>query len=226
MSYSYYEVYTNTQRAFAGIGFPYGADEDAAYIITWLELYNLKGVDLFCTFIEKFDDQYDYKIDLSNNEKKIDLKNKSSLMTGPGVIDYLVSKFNINNENAYSLINCYDPIFLIPILSKYIKKEIYSKILQDNEILCLIDKEKISFNKKLFDNKINNSIKIILSKKPESNKELDIGINLKDSINLLSVGLNPNQKNWNKVSELAFESFVPESEESRSKGAGGGDAND
>ena len=43
---------------------------------------------------------------------------------------------------------------------------------------------------------------------------------------VLSVGLNPNQNNWNKVSELAFQSFVPESEQSRSKGAGGGDAND
>ena len=32
MTYSYYEVYTNAQRAFSGLGFPYGADEDAAYI--------------------------------------------------------------------------------------------------------------------------------------------------------------------------------------------------
>ncbi len=226
MSYSYYEVYTNTQRAFAGINFPYGADEDAAYIITWLELYNLKGIDLFCSFIEKFDDQYDYKIDLFKNEKKIDLKNKSNLITGPGAIDYIVSKFKKNNESTYSLINCYDPIFLIPILCKYINKEIYSKILQDNEMLFSIDKKKISFSKKLFDNKINNSIKIILSKNPNRNKKLDIDINLKDSIKLLSLGLNPNQNNWNKISELAFQSFVPESEESRSKGAGGGDAND
>ena len=90
----------------------------------------------------------------------------------------------------------------------------------------MIDKEKISFNKKLFDNKINNSIKIILSNKPNRKKKLDIDITLKDSIKLLSVGLNPNQNNWNKVSELAFQSFVPESEQSRSKGAGGGDAND
>ena len=44
MNYSYYEVYTNTLRAFSGMGFPYGADEDAAYIIAWLELINLNGV--------------------------------------------------------------------------------------------------------------------------------------------------------------------------------------
>ena len=50
--------------------------DHAAYIITWLELYNLKGIDLFCEFVEKFYHQYDYKIDVSNNEKKIDLKNR------------------------------------------------------------------------------------------------------------------------------------------------------
>ena len=47
MSYSYYEVYTNAQRAFSGLGFPYGADEDAAYIISWLEAFELNGIHLF-----------------------------------------------------------------------------------------------------------------------------------------------------------------------------------
>ena len=226
MSYSYYEVYTNAQRAFASLGFPYGADEDAAYIITWFELYNLKGIDLFCSFIEKNDEQYNYKIDLFKNERVIDLNNKSNLITGPGVIDYIVSKFNTSNVNEFNLINCYDPIFLIPLLSRYIKKDIYGKILNDNEILCLINKEKISINKILFEKKINNSIKIILSNMPNRNQTLDIEINLIDSKKYLSLGLSPNQNNWDKIAALAFQSYVPESEESRSKGAGGGDDND
>ena len=226
MSYSYYEVYTNAQRAFSGLGFPYGADEDAAYIITWFELYNLKGIDLFCSFIETNDEQYNYKINLFKNERVIDLNNKSNLITGPGVIDYIVSKFNTSNVNEFNLINCYDPIFLIPLLSRYIKKDIYGKILNDNEILCLINKEKISINKILFEKKINNSIKIILSNTPNRNQTLDIDINLIDSKKYLSLGLSPNQNNWDKIAALAFQSYVPESEESRSKGAGGGDDND
>ena len=32
MGYSFYEIYTTSQRAFRGMGFPFGADEDAAYI--------------------------------------------------------------------------------------------------------------------------------------------------------------------------------------------------
>ena len=226
MSYSYYEVYTNAQRAFSSLGFPYGADEDAAYIITWFELYNLKGIDLFCSFIQTNDEQYNYKIDLFKNERVIDLNNKSNLITGPGVMDYLVSKFNTRNVSEFSLINCYDPIFLIPLLSRYVKKGIYGKILNDNEILCLVNKDKISINKTLFENNINNSIKIILSNTPNRNQKLDIDINLIDSKKYLSLGLCPNQKNWDKMLELAFKTYVPESEESRSKGAGGGDAND
>ena len=226
MSYSYYEVYTNAQRAFSSLGFPYGADEDAAYIITWFELYNLKGIDLFCSFITTNDREYNYKIDLVKNEKVIDLNKKSNLITGPGVIDYIVSKFNKSNLDEFSLINCYDPIFLIPLLSRYIKKNIYGKILNDNETLCLFSKENISINKILFEEKINNSIKIILSNIPNKNKKLDIDINLLNSKKYLSLGLNPNQNNWDKMSELAFKAYVPESEESRSKGAGGGDAND
>ena len=53
MSYSYYEVYTNAQRAFSGLGFPYGADEDAAYIISWLEAFELEGIIYFLIFKKK-----------------------------------------------------------------------------------------------------------------------------------------------------------------------------
>ena len=42
MSFSYYEVYTTSLRAFSSMGFPYGADEDAAYIIAWLELNKIQ----------------------------------------------------------------------------------------------------------------------------------------------------------------------------------------
>ena len=225
MSFSYYEVYTSCQRAFSGMNFPHGADEDAAYSITWLELYNLKGIDLFCSFIEEFNNQIDFKIDISNI-KKIDLKNKSSLMTGPGLIDYIVSKFILNNIKEYNLINCYDPIFLLPMLSKYSKKNIYTKVLHGQEIFCLISNGQVSLNKKFLINKKNTNIKIVLSNDTYDFETLDINFELNDAEKKLSIGLNPNQKSWDKVTELAFQSFVPESEESRSKGAGGGDAND
>ena len=158
MSYSYYEVYTNSQRAFSRLGFPFGADEDAAYIIAWLELQQLNGIELFCSIIDKLDNKYDSEINLIANEKKIDLKNKSTLITGPNIIDYLTSKFNMNNTTQYSLINCHDPIFLIPLLSKLIKKRIYSKIINLKETLYLINNNNIFIKKSIVKNVLNNSI--------------------------------------------------------------------
>ena len=42
----------------------------------------------------------------------------------------------------------------------------------------------------------------------------------------LEKSLNPNADDWKIISKLAHRTFVPESEESRQKGAGGGDDND
>ena len=52
MNFSFYEVYTNALRAFNGMGFPYGADEDAAFIIAWLELNKLNGIKLLDKGVE------------------------------------------------------------------------------------------------------------------------------------------------------------------------------
>ena len=74
MNFSYYEVYVNALRAFSGMGFPYGADEDAAFIIAWLELNNLYGVKLFVNSIDNIDRKYDGKIKLSKKQSIIDFK--------------------------------------------------------------------------------------------------------------------------------------------------------
>ena len=65
VSYSYYEVYTNTQRAFSGLGFTYGSDEDAAFITTWLELCRLDGIRLLTLKIDELDNNFNAYIDQS-----------------------------------------------------------------------------------------------------------------------------------------------------------------
>ncbi len=65
MSYSYYEVYTNTQRAFSGLGFTYGSDEDAAFITTWLEVFGFDGIKLLTFKIEELDNTFNASIDPS-----------------------------------------------------------------------------------------------------------------------------------------------------------------
>ena len=225
MSYSYYEVYTNAQRAFSGLGFPYGADEDAAYIISWLEAFELDGVHLFSSMKKKIDSNFNGALENNKLTNKINLEKRSCLMMGPGLIDFLNFHTLKNNQIDIEFQNCSDPLFLIPLLYRAVKKNIFSKIINQNKIYTVLGKNEIFIHDDIKNNECENFI-LNLSKNEYQmpNKEKSVEYNLLNTN--ISNGLNPNQSSWNEISDLAFRTYVPESEESRAKGAGGGDAND
>ena len=226
VSYSYYEVYTNTQRAFSGLGFTYGSDEDAAFITTWLEVFGLDGIKLLKLKIEELDNTFNASIDPSKINDEFDCENKSLLVIGPGLIDYLVSKIDKRDNFKLTLKNCCDPIFLIPLLYKYAKKNIYSQFLLDQKIDVQITNENIRVNREIISTNYQRNFDLLLTKKIFNEQKLDINISSSNINNMLSKGINPDKKSWDQISKIAFRTFVPESEESRAKGAGGGDAND
>ena len=226
VSYSYYEVYTNTQRAFSGLGFTYGSDEDAAFITTWLEVFGLDGIKLLKLKIEELDNTFNASIDPSKINDEFDCKNKSFLVIGPGLIDYLVSKIDKRDDFKLTFKNCSDPIFLIPLLYKYAKKNIYSQFLLDQKIDVQITNENIRVNREIISTNYQRNFDLLLTKKIFNEQKLDINIPSSNINNMLSKGINPDKKSWDQISKIAFRTFVPESEESRAKGAGGGDAND
>ena len=226
VSYSYYEVYTNTQRAFSGLGFTYGSDEDAAFITTWLEIFGLDGIKLLKLKIEELDNTFNASIDPSKINGEFDCENKSFLVIGPGLIDYLVSKIDKRDDFKLTFKNCNDPIFLIPLLYKYAKKNIYSQFLLDQKIDVQITNENIRVNREIISTNYQRNFDLLLTKKIFNEQKLDINISSSNINNMLSKGINPDKKSWDQISKIAFRTFVPESEESRAKGAGGGDAND
>jgi hypothetical protein len=226
VSYSYYEVYTNTQRAFSGLGFSYGSDEDAAFITTWLELCGLNGVKLLNLKIKDLDNSFNANIDPSKISSEYDFNNKSTLMIGPGLIDFLISKVKNNINFKITLKNCDDPIFLIPLLYKYAKKNINSQIISSHKIQAQITNKNIAVNKEIISTTYQEDFDLLLTKNIINEQKLDIHIQSSKINEMLSNGINPDKKSWDQISDIAFRTFGPESEESRSKGAGGGDAND
>ena len=226
VSYSYYEVYTNTQRAFSGLGFSYGSDEDAAFITTWLELCGLDGIKLLNLKIKDLDNSFNANIDPSKINSDFDCNNKSTLMIGPGLIDFLISKVNNNINFKITIRNCDDPIFLIPLLYKYAKKNINSQIISSHKIQAQITNKNIAVNKEIISTTYQEDFDLLLTKNTINEQKLDIHIQSSKINEMLSNGINPDKKSWDQISDIAFRTFVPESEESRSKGAGGGDAND
>jgi len=226
VSYSYYEVFTNTQRAFSGLGFTYGSDEDAAFITTWLEVFGFDGIKLLTFKIEELDNTFNASIDPSKINDEFDCKNKSFLVIGPGLIDYLISKIDKKDNFKLTLKNCSDPIFLIPLLYKYTKKNINSQFLLDQKVYAQITNKNIRVNSDIISTNYQRNFDLLLTKNILKEQKLDINISSSNINNLLSKGINPDKESWEQISKIAFRTFVPESEESRAKGAGGGDAND
>ena len=231
MGYSFYEIYTTSQRAFRGMGFPYGADEDAAYIIAWLELNNLNGVDIFKKNINQIDKEYDAILNLKGISSKVDFKNKSALMKGSGLIDFFKAYINNDSKISINVKNCLNGILFLPLLYKANKdikylELVYKKSNKKANVFKIYN-NKVFYN--IEDNNIHQKeVKITLSNQEisEANNFYEEIINKKIIQDNLSKSLEPNKNNWNIISIIANRTFVPESEESRNKGAGGGDAND
>ena len=236
MSFSYYEVYTTSLRAFSSMGFPYGADEDAAYIISWLELNKFNGLNSLVNSIEAVDNKYDGKINPNAlNNSSLDLNYSSLLMKGPGLIDFYQSELDDKKDLHLTLNNCSNPEYLFPLLYRSSKKIHYSNAIwldTNNQIQCcevnknIMKIAKVS-NQELVDNK---QVRVFFSQKHKIRKKFDsvtYTITSKTIQDNLANGISPNENNWKIISKLAARTFVPESEESRIKGAGGSDdAND
>ena len=233
MNYSFYEIYITAQRAFTAMGFPYGADEDAAYIIAWLELNNFKGIVLLADKLNELNQKFEGKIKLNNLNENINFENKSILMKGSGLIDFLRAELEIKDQISVNIINCKEGILFLPLLyknSEFLKFSKLSFCYSDDgmKIYEIIDNKIIYYTKKNKDLLNQNEITIFMSKnKINSNNHSGREIISEKKIQQnLSRSLKPETKAWYEVSMIANKTFVPESDESRNKGAGGGDDND
>ena len=183
MSFSYYEVYITCQRALSAIGFPYGADEDGAHIISWLELNKLNGIKKFSKFLTKKNIKYNGKFKLNEiySKENLNLKKTSLLMKGPGLFDYLSQRIEKENNIKIILQQCIDPIFSIPLIYKLSNKKIFiNSFWLENNTLIEIKTSNHNMTIKKNINKYNiNKNELILN---ISNKKIISKIKTKKSI--------------------------------------------
>lgn len=233
MGYSFYEIYITSQRAFRAMGFPFGADEDAGFIIAWLELNHLNGIKILHNLLNSIDHKYDGIVKIENLNENIDFKNSTILMKGSGLVDYLQSISNQKEKLSLNIKNCPDGILFLPLLYKISRKNNYVElnfINSKNKISKYKIKDKeIAFETLINqDLLINNEVRIIIKNDKENLENLSQQkiITQKTIQDNLAQSINTNENLWKEISQIANKTFVPESEESRNKGAGGGDAND
>jgi len=239
VNFSYYEIYITSLRAFTGMGFPFGADEDAAFMTTWLELYRFQGIKELAKLSKHIDKKFNAKINLEKiRSSSIDINHISLLIKGPGLFDYFYQETKKNQYKKIILNNCIDPIFLIPLAQRLSEKldfvsacwkndenkTIGIKIIKNKTLVGELKSKIVPLKKQVF---LQFSINKKSSKIEKFNfHKIEYEINAKFKQQCLKKSLNPNADDWKIISKLAHRTFVPESEESRQKGAGGGDDND
>ena len=218
------------------MGFPYGADEDAASMVTWLELNKLDGLKNFAKISKKINNKFSGNFKNTNIEfnQKINLNFDSLLMKGPGLFDYIFQNLKKRKYIEIILTNCIDPIFILPLAVKIAKKGMYINTYWINKNVMIelsVSKNYVIINQQKNNLGINeNEISIIMSIKPIikniKSKKNQKKTNIKDNQKRLEESIKPNKKHWKIISSFAKLNFVPESKLSRNKGAGGGDDND
>ena len=125
-----------------------------------------------------------------------------------------------------------DGILFLPLLHKISKKINFIELNFNNfnNELCTyqIKDNKILIKQKKNVLNLENGVIIIMDQNKISDNDFDNDeiISENEIQKNLSHSLMPQVNVWNKISKIANKTFVPESEESRNKGAGGGDAND
>jgi len=234
MTHSFYEVYINCLRACRSIGFPYGVNEDAAYMTSWLELHKLEGLKKLSELIKQHKKNLKKKIIYNKiKDKKIINMNKAALIyNGPSLFDYFYCKSKNSKTLKFKLENCIDPLFIIPLIKIYSKKFNYIKVfyLTQNKNLNYITARK----NKILISESNNFLKLkktdiiieFMFKEKKNKTNLDFfkfkqKIDFEDEQKKLYESLEPKKIHWNYITKLAKKTFVPSSTISREKGAGG-----
>ncbi len=194
------EIDTTSKRASKAAGFSWGIAEEIGKNMRSLEMFGLPGVKNLNLYLKKI------KTNPSEKIKKIGKRNKPKLNEFCPI--YCGTVFLDNCKKLESLksikfFNVSYPLLFLPFLSRasdLVGKKISVKYEKNNFLL--------NFDKTILSNSSNN-IKII-------SKVKEVSVEFAENTNSFS------KKEWNELYRLSEETFVKESDSSKSKAAGAG----
>ena len=196
---SFSEIETTSKRASKAAGFSWGIAEEIGKSVKSLELFGLPGVTNLNLYLKKIKKKHPKKI------KKIEKENKTTdnelcpIYSGVAVLDRCIELEKLQSIKFY---NVSYPLLMLPFISR--ASELLSKrvLIQYDNVSFLLNFDKSIFSKNI-DNQaqpITNVLKIEFLENKNSFSEQD----------------------WKELYKLSEETFVDESESSKTKAAGAG----
>ena len=198
------QIYSETYKALRSVNIDWGVAKDSANLCKWLAVHN----QFFLGSILQTADLYKHGeicISLNNNTSK---KPLSAALMGLTLVEYVAA----TKQGWEGYLN--KPKFLIAAMALISNEQnIYLKLSDKNQdIIALTNNKKIYVNFQNFKNS-NQYFYLELCKQNVSHNVSQLDLSIKSFVSKV------NEKCWEKLKSMAFDTYVPESHSSKS-GAG------
>ena len=196
---SFSEIETTSKRASKAAGFSWGIAEEIGKSIKSLELFGLPGVINLNLYLKKIKKKHPKKIEKIEKENKAEDKELCPIYSGVAFLDRCMELEGLQSLKFY---NVSYPLLMLPFVSR--ASEIMSK-----KILMQYDNTSflLNFDKSVFSKNIDKQAQPLT-------KELNIEL-IENKNSFL-------EQDWKELYKLSEETFVEESDSSKSKAAGAG----
>ena len=196
---SFSEIETTSKRASKAAGFSWGIAEEIGKSIKSLELFGLPGVINLNLYLKKIKKKHPKKIEKIEKENKAEDKELCPIYSGVAFLDRSMELEGLQSLKFY---NVSYPLLMLPFVSR--ASEIMSK-----KILMQYDNASflLNFDKSVFSKNIDKQAQSLT-------KELNIEL-IENKNSFL-------EQDWKELYKLSEETFVEESDSSKSKAAGAG----
>ena len=196
---SFSEIETTSKRASKAAGFSWGIAEEIGKSIKSLELFGLPGVINLNLYLKKIKKKHPKKIKKIEKENKAEDKELCPIYSGVAFLDRCMELEGLQSLKFY---NVSYPLLMLPFVSR--ASEIMSK-----KILMQYDNASflLNFDKSVFSKNIDKQAQPLT-------KELNIEL-IENKNSFL-------EQDWKELYKLSEETFVEESDSSKSKAAGAG----
>ena len=193
------EIETTTKRASKAAGFSWGVAEEIGKSIRSLELFGLPGIINLNQYLKKIKKKHPTKIIKIEKENKTDDKELCPIYSGVAFLDRCLELEKLKSLKFY---NVSYPLLMLPFISR--GAEIMSK-----KILVQYDNTSffLNFDKSIFSKNIDKQAPSLTN---------EVIIEFIENKNSFS------EQDWKELYKLSEETFVDESESSKTKAAGAG----
>ena len=196
---SFSEIDTTAKRASKAAGFSWGMAEEIGKSIRSLELFGLPGILNLNNYLKKIKQEHPKKIEKIEKENKTGDKELCPIYSGVAFLDHCLELEKLKSLKFY---NVSYPLLMLPFISR--ASEIMSK-----KILVQIDSSSflLNFDKSIFSKNIDKQAPSLTN---------EVIIEFIENKNSFS------EQDWKELYKLSEETFVDESESSKTKAAGAG----